>query len=56
MRDDERKEIGMEKTAKGIKACAEWLQFCLSIGWCKDHLDELEALWWKYHDKNGKLL
>lgn len=43
------------RTTKAIKACAEWLAFCLSIGWPKDDLDGLEALWWQYHDDYGKL-
>ncbi len=34
---------------KAIKECAEWLSFCLSIGWRRDQLDALEALWWQYH-------
>ena len=40
---------------KALKACAEWLAFCLSIGWPKSDLDKLEALWWKHHDENGVL-
>jgi len=40
---------------KAIIACARWLSYCLSIGWRKDQLDALEALWWKYHDENGVL-
>jgi len=41
---------------KGLSACAHWLVYCLSIGWQRDQLDMLEALWWKYHDRNGNLL
>lgn len=33
-----------------LKECAEWLAFCLSIGWRRDQLDALEALWWQYHE------
>ena len=33
---------------ESIKKCAEWLSYCLFIGWKKDQLDALEALWWKY--------
>jgi len=46
----------MEKTKKGIKLCAEWLAYCLSIGWDKSKLDALEAAWWKHHDGNGNLI
>ena len=38
------------------RACAEWLAFCLKIGWAKSKLDKLEVLWWKYHDEQGKLI
>lgn len=40
---------------KGARKCAEWLSYCLSIGWSKNQLDELEKLWWKYHDENGNI-
>lgn len=38
-----------------IWACAEWLDFCIRIGWEKSLLDKLEELWWKHHDDNGNL-
>ena len=38
---------------KAIKQCAEWLSYCLKIGWKKKQLDKLEATWWEYHDENG---
>lgn len=34
--------------------CAQWLAYCLRIGWPKSSLDALEALWWKYHDDTGQ--
>jgi hypothetical protein len=43
-------------TNRAVKKCAEWLSYCLSIGWEKSHIDELEALWYKYHDENGNLI
>lgn len=42
-------------TLKALRACAEWLRFCLSIGWRKQDLDLLEKLWWQHHDRNGRL-
>jgi len=36
--------------------CAKWLAYCLKIGWRRDDLDRLEALWWQYHDENGGLI
>ena len=38
-----------------IVKCAEWLKYCLSIGWAHSDLDWLESLWWKYHDSRGNL-
>jgi hypothetical protein len=32
-----------------IQKCAEWLAFCLSIGWKKEQLDALEKVWWDFH-------
>lgn len=40
---------------KAITKCAEWLSFCLSIGWEKEHLDGLEKIWWEHHDEKGNL-
>lgn len=41
---------------QNIKKCAEWLAFCLDIGFTKEQLPELEKLWYKYRDENGNLL
>jgi hypothetical protein len=40
---------------KALKQCAKWLAYCLKIGWGKEQLDRLEAIWWRYHDENGNL-
>lgn len=45
-----------EPTPKASLACAKWLQQCLSFGWPKSSLDDLEKLWWKYHDRFGNLV
>lgn len=42
-------------TARAVRECAEWSYYCLTIGWPKSSLDELEALWWKYHDEFGRI-
>lgn len=39
----------------GDRMLARWLQACLSFGWTKDDLDELERIWRTYRDENGKL-
>jgi hypothetical protein len=48
-------QIEMSRSGRAIKECAEWLSYCLSIGWPKSSLDRLEALWWEYHDDYGRL-
>lgn len=40
---------------RALQACAAWLALCLEIGWKREQLDELEALWWVYHDRAGGL-
>lgn len=35
--------------------CAEWLTYCLSIGWDKDLLPKLEKIWKDNHDENGNI-
>lgn len=45
----------MARSTRAIKACAEWLSYCLKIGWKRDQLDALQAVWWKYHDDEGHL-
>ncbi len=47
--------MGQQPTRRAVIACAEWLAFCVRIGWSKDSLDALEILWWKYHDWQGQL-
>lgn len=46
----------MERHQKGIKACGNWLAYCLELGFPKSSLDALEALWWKHHDGYGNVL
>jgi len=43
------------KSQKALRECAEWLAYCLIIGWDKDDLDVLDSLWWRYHDDRGHL-
>lgn len=44
------------RTQRALRACAEWLAYCLSIGWKRSDIDALEALWWRYHDDYGRLI
>jgi len=45
----------MKPTQKALRECAEWLAYCVRIGWSKSALNDLEKLWWKYHDCRGFL-
>ena len=42
-------------TIRAQMACAKWLKACVDLGWPKESLDMLEALWWRYHDHTGAL-
>lgn len=42
-------------TLEGLRKCAEWLAYCLKIGWRKDQLDQLEELWWQVRNHRGEL-
>lgn len=44
------------RTVSAIRRCATWLAFCLSIGWERKDLDELERIWWRWHDDAGELM
>lgn len=35
--------------------CAEWLAYCLSIGWRREDLDALERIWWSVRNPDGSL-
>jgi hypothetical protein len=41
------------KSKRAIKACADWLAACLRMGWPREDLDRLEAMWWRWHHDNG---
>ncbi len=43
-------------TIAALRKCAEWLAYCLSIGWHREQLEALEALWWRHHDRTGRLV
>lgn len=42
------------RTAKEL--CVRFLMRCLELGWNADEIETLRALWWKYHDRQGKLI
>jgi hypothetical protein len=46
----------MTRSSKAIYACADWMSYCLKIGWRQSDLDDLQRLWWQWHDDDGKLI
>lgn len=54
--DNKESSPGEQKTHRAVKSCAEWLNYCLEIGWDKSQLDALEKLWWEHHDNKGRLI
>lgn len=40
---------------QAVKKKAEWLAYCLEIGFPKSDLDELDAIWDRFKDENGNL-
>lgn len=43
-------------TSKAIRDCAYWMTACLDFGWPKESLDDMQSLWWKYHNEKGELI
>ena len=41
---------------RGARRCAEWLSQCLALGWSRELLDDMEALWQAYHKRDGSLM
>jgi hypothetical protein len=40
-------------TYNGLRALTKWLESCSELGWKDEQLPQLEALWLKWHDRNG---
>lgn len=51
-----RAEQARQRSRRALQVCANWLAYCLSIGWSRSELDDLEQIWWRWHDENGNLL
>jgi len=43
-------------SAKAVMACARWLVACKKLGWPESDLDELQEIWWRYHDDAGEFV
>ena len=46
---------GRRQTQQAVAECGRWLVGCLDLGWSRNELDFLEALWWLHHDDLGRL-
>lgn len=50
-------DVVAQPSLRASRQCAQWLQYCLRIGWSRSSLDRLQALWWQYHSlETGELL
>lgn len=45
-----------QRSRTAMRACLEWLSSCRRIGFKKSELDELNHIWWRWHDEQGNLL
>ncbi len=43
-----------DATHDGLRHCLKWLDACRELGWGESVMPELEKLFWKYHDKEGR--
>jgi hypothetical protein len=43
-----------DATRKALTQCLEWLEACRRLGWREEDMDNLELLWWRYHDREGR--
>ena len=43
-----------DASLEGIQKALIWVDSCKKLGWPEDVLPEMEKLFWKYHDKDGK--
>lgn len=41
-------------TTQAMMACVDWLAECKFAGWPSGTLPDLERIWWRYHDADGK--
>jgi len=53
---DMKEDLLPNQKNKGHKKRAEWLSYCLSIGWKNDQLDDLQKIWDQHHDEAGNLV
>ena len=54
-RDEVIKNGRANASRAGLDAALRWIDECRKLGWLESQLDDLEALWWKHHDKDVNL-
>ena len=42
-----------DASREGLAKCLAWIDACREIGWAEEQMDDLEAIFWKYKDKDG---
>ena len=40
----------VEASRTALARCLRWIEECRELGWNESQMDEIENLWWKYHD------
>lgn len=46
-----------QPTLRAQRKCAQFLSYCLSIGWDRSCLDDIERIFWLYRDEQtGELI
>lgn len=48
--------VGRNPKPKAVRECALAMAQLLEMGWAREDLDMLEALWWKVRDDDGKVI
>ena len=41
-------------TFTALEGMISWLNACRAIGWEETAMDDLEQIWWLYHDEKGE--
>lgn len=43
-----------DATREALAKCLEWIEACRKLGWKEKDMDNLEGLFWRWHDKDGQ--
>ena len=44
-----------QASREGMALCLKWIDSCREMGWAEDQFNDLEDLFWKYRDPDGRL-